>query len=327
MGAEVAGDGEAWITGVSPFESAGEGTVTFAAGGDLLEQIEGSAAAAVIVPPGTCASSKNLLVVSNPKVAFAKILSRFTERPFVATGVSELASIGAGCCIDASVSIQPFVRIGDNVSIGGGVTLHSGVVIGSGCSVGGGCTLHPNVVLYPEVKLGARVTIHGGTVIGSDGFGYVHDGERQLKIPQTGRVEIGNDVEIGSNCAIDRATFGATVLEDHVKIDNLVHIAHNCRIGANTVIVGCCGISGSVEIGRNCVLAGQVGIADHVRIGDNVKVLARAAVFKDVPANSVISGTPARDHRQELRAQASLRRLPELIRKIRSGNVGATDES
>jgi UDP-3-O-[3-hydroxymyristoyl] glucosamine N-acyltransferase len=124
-------------------------------------------------------------------------------------------------------------------------------------------------------------------------------------------------VEIGANCCIDRATFGATVLEAHVKLDNLIHVAHNCRIGENTVIVGCCGISGSVEIGKNCVLAGQVGVADHVRIGDSVAVLAKASVFKDVPSGSVVSGTPAREHRQELRAQAAVRRLPELLRAWR----------
>ncbi len=312
------GDGDVRIDGVAPFESASEGAITFAASAHLLEQIESSAASAIIVPPGDYGSSKSLLVAPHPKVAFARILALFTTEPFKATGISELASIGRDCEIAEAVSIEPFVRVADGVSIGSEVTLHSGVSIGEGCVIGNGCTLHPNVVLYPEVKLGLRVIIHSGTVLGSDGFGYVFDHDRQLKIPQTGGVEIGNDVEIGANCAIDRATFGATVVEDHVKIDNLVHIAHNCRIGANTVIVGCCGISGSVEIGRNCILAGQVGIADHIRVGDNVKILARAAVFKDVPSNSVISGTPARDHREELRAQAALRRLPELRRRLLS---------
>jgi UDP-3-O-[3-hydroxymyristoyl] glucosamine N-acyltransferase len=318
VGGKVVGDGETRISEAAPFEAASEGAITFAASDRLIAQVESSDASAIIVPSGDYASAKALLVVDQPKVAFAKILARLTQKPFIATGISELASIGRACEIAEAVSIHPFVRLADGVSIGSGVTLHPGVSIGKGCVVGEECTLHSNVVLYPGVRLGARVTIHAGTVLGSDGFGYVFDHNHQLKIPQTGRVEVGNDVEIGANCAIDRATFGATVVEDHVKIDNLVHIAHNCRIGANTVIVGCCGISGSVEIGRNCILAGQVGIADHIRVGDNVKILARAAVFKDVPSNSTISGTPARDHREELRAQAALRRLPELRRRLRS---------
>ncbi len=316
VGGKVSGDGTTLIRGVAPFEEAADGDITFAAG-RFLDCLPQTGASAVIVPTGTEQPGRNLLLVEKPKVAFARVLQLFVEQPFCPKGISDRARIGRNCTISENVTIGPFVSVDDDVVVGEGVTLAPGVVIGKGVRIGEGSTLHANVAVYLGITIGRRVVIHSGTVIGADGFGYVFDGVTQVKIPQTGTVEIGDDVEIGANCCIDRATFGTTVLERHVKLDNLVHVAHNCRIGENTVIVGCCGISGSVEIGRNCVLAGQVGVADHVRIGDNVTILAKASVFKDVPSGSVVSGTPARDHRQELRAQAALRRLPDLLRAWR----------
>ncbi len=320
VGASVSGDGSVPIRGVAPFERAAEGDITLATG-RYLNTLEATRASALIVPAEARQSSFNLLLTDQPKVAFAKILQLFTNRPFRAQGVSELASVGRSCEIADEVTIGPFVCIGHDVIVQRGVTLGSGVVLGEGVRIGEETTIHANVSIYAGVSIGSRVIIHSGTVIGADGFGYAFDGETQVKIPQTGTVEIGDDVEIGANCCIDRATFGSTVLEPHVKLDNQVHIAHNCRIGRNTIIVGCCGISGSVEIGRNCVLAGQVGVADHVRIGDHVTVLARASVFKDVPSGSVVSGTPAREHRQELRVQAAVRRLPDFLRAWRRNHV------
>lgn len=321
VGGTVSGDGTTPIRSGAPFEQAGDGDITLATGRflDVLYQTDASA---LIVPTGTEQRDRNLLLVEMPKVAFARILQLFVEQPFRAEGISDRACIGRDCRISENVTIGPFVSIGDNAIVEDGVSLGPGVVIGADARIGEGSTLHANVGIYRGVTIGKRVIIHSGTVIGSDGFGYVFDGSAQVKIPQTGTVQIGDDVEIGANCCIDRATFGSTILERHVKLDNLVHVAHNCRIGENTVIVGCCGISGSVEIGRNCVLAGQVGVADHVRVGDNVKILAKASVFKDVPSGSVVSGTPARDHRQELRAQAALRRLPDLLRLWRRDRSG-----
>jgi len=317
VGGTMEGPGALEITGVAPFETAGQGEITLAAGPAFLRNPEKTGASALIIPTKAeiRTGDKALLRVAQPKVAFAHILRLFHETPFVARGISSLAVVGRGCVIAPEVTIDPFVRLGAGVVIEAGVTLHSGVSVGDECRIGEGTVIYPNVTLYRKTIIGRRVIIHSGTVIGADGFGYVHDGKHQVKVPQTGHVEIGDEVEIGANCCIDRATFGATVIEDHVKLDNLVHVAHNCRIGRNTVIVGCCGISGSVRIGENCVLAGQVGVADHVTIGDGVTVLARAAVFKDVPSGSRVSGTPARDHREELRNQALLRRLPELLAK------------
>lgn len=317
VGGEVDGDPQLAISGAGPFETADTHEITLAADRRYLSRLAETRAGAVIVPAEARTTGKPLLRTRQPKVAFARILQHFHSQPFAATGVSPLASVGEGCRIPELVSIHPFVVLGRGVELGERVTLWPGVFVGDGCRIGSDSTLYPNVTLYPGVRLGCRVVVHSGTVLGADGFGYVFDGQKQVKLPQTGGVEIGDDVEIGANCCIDRATFGTTRIENHVKLDNLVHIAHNCRIGENTVIVGCVGISGSVEVGRNCVFAGQSGVADHVRIGDGVTVLARSAVYSDIPAGKVVSGTPARDHREELKTQAALRRLPETLKELR----------
>lgn len=317
VGGVVAGNPATGISGVAPFESAGPGDITLALA-PKPDQLASSPAAAVIAPLGTCAKGTHLLLSEQPKVAFARILTHFSQEPFESIGVSPLAWVGAECQIEAEVSIHPFVSIGDSVVIEDQVTVFPGSSIGRNCRIGKGSIIHPNVTIYPNVSIGRETVIHSGTVIGADGFGYVFDGNKQVKIPQVGRVEIGDHVEIGANCCVDRATFGSTVIECYVKLDNLVHIGHNCRIGKNTVIVGCVGISGSVDIGANCIIAGQSGVADHVRIGDRTTVMAKTAVFKDVPPDSRVSGIPAQDHRKELKIQAALRRLPELLRERRA---------
>lgn len=318
-GSRVEGDPGLEVSGAGPFETCGPGHVTLAANRKYLQRLSETQAGAVIVPADVevGASGKSLLRNARPKVAFALILDHFCRAPFTALGIAADAVIGEGCRIPERVSIHARVVLGHHVELGEEVTLYPGVVVGDDCRIGQGSVLHPNVTLYPGVRLGCRVIIHSGSVLGADGFGYVFDGKRQVKLPQTGTVEVGDDVEIGANCCVDRATFGVTRLERGVKLDNLVHIAHNCRIGENTVIVGCVGISGSVDIGRNCVIAGQAGAADHVVIGDGVTVLARSAVYNDIPAGSVVSGTPARDHREELKSIAALRRLPELVKELR----------
>ena len=319
---KIVGDPSTAISGVRPFDEAGPGDITVAFTGKCLNQLESTSATAVIVPRNVGSEKKALLSVENPKLAFARILQLFTSKPFKALGISQLASVGARCQISELVSIHPFAAIGDDVVIGDHVSIGAGTAVGDQCRIGSGTTLHPNVTLYPESIIGERVILHSGAVIGADGFGYVFDGTRQVKVPQTGRVEIHDEVEIGANSCVDRATFGATVIERGVKLDNHVHIAHNCRIGENTIIVGCVGISGSVTIGRNCLLAGQCGTVDHVTIGENSKVMARAVVTKDVPADSIVSGRYGRSHRQELRHEALLRKLPEIYRDWKSKRKG-----
>ena len=328
----VLGDPELPITGVQPFERAQPGDLTLAGTKKYWSDLGGTRASAVIVPSGIKSSQKNLLQVDQPKLAFARLLAVFHRKPFRATGISSLAHIGENCKIPEQVTIHPFVYLGNEVVLGERVTLFPGVYIGDGCCLGSDCVLHPNVTLYENLQLGQRVVIHSGTVIGADGFGYVFDGRQQVKIEQTGTVELGDDVEIGANSCVDRATFGSTVIEPNVKLDNHVHIGHNCRIGRNTVIVAQVGISGSVDIGENCVLAGQAGVIDHINIGDNVTVMVKTAVTKDIPSGRTISGQPAMDHRQTMKIQALTRRLPELYQNWKAaagrppGNKGIRDE-
>ena len=300
VGGRVAGDSQIEIRGIQPFESAGPGDLTLAAQKKYQEHLDQTRASAVIVLPGVVSHEKPLLQVESPKVAFARLLSLFHPRTAATEGISPLAHISESARIAEDVTIYPLVFVGDH------------------CVIGRGCVLHPQVTLYENVSLGERVILHSGTVIGADGFGYVFDGQTQVKIPQTGSVTIGDDVEIGANSCVDRATFGATVLERGVKLDNHVHIGHNCRIGENTVIAGQVGLSGSVEVGKNCTFAGHSGVVDHVKIGDQVTVMMKSAVSKDVPSQSVVSGQPAMEHRQWMKIEAVTRRFPEIYREWKS---------
>jgi UDP-3-O-[3-hydroxymyristoyl] glucosamine N-acyltransferase len=316
-GGSLVGDPGIEVSGVQPFELAGAGDITLANHKRYLSNLEATGATAVIVPETHSDAKKPLIRSANAKLTFARILALFSAKQFRNLGVSHLASLSKTCQISEPVAIHPFVSIGDGVVIEEEVTLYPGVVIGDGCRIGAGSTLHANVSLYDGVSVGKGVILHSGVVIGADGFGYVHDGEKQVKIEQCGSVEIGDYVEIGANSCVDRATFGTTKLESHVKLDNLVHVGHNCQIGENTVIVGCVGISGSVTIGKNCILAGQAGVSDHVTIGDNVVVMQKTAVTKDIPSGSRVGGPYSRDYRSELRIQAITQKLPDLYQEIR----------
>ncbi len=318
VGGRVAGDSQVEIRGIQPFESAGPGDLTLAGQRKYQEHLDQTRASAVIVSPGVVFGEKPLLQVEKPKVAFARLLTLFYSRPAPVQGISPLAHISETSRVSKEVTIHPFVFVGDEVVIDEKVTLFSGVHVGDHCRIGRGCVLYPNVTLYENVSLGQRVILHSGTVIGADGFGYVFDGQRQVKIPQTGSVTLGDDVEIGANSCVDRGGFGATVLERGVKLDNHVHIGHNCRIGENTVIAGQVGLSGSVEVGNNCTFAGHAGVVDHVKIGDQVTVMMKSAVSKDVPSRSVVSGQPAMEHRQWMKIEAARRRLPEIYREWKS---------
>ena len=322
VGGEVAGDPDTPIRRLRPFETAGPGDLTLAARKRYEELIPESGASAVIVSRTVPFHNRPLLRVDNPKLAFARLLQFIHRAPFVPTGVSPGATVGRGCSIPERVSVYPHVHVGDSVTLGEEVTLHPGVHVGNGCSIGPGSVLHPSVTIYDGIRIGARVILHSGAVIGADGFGYVFDGKRQVKIPQRGTVVIEDDVEIGANSCVDRATFGRTTIRRGVKLDDHVHIGHNCTIGENTVIVGQVGVSGSVTIGRNCILAGHSGVVDHVRIGDGVKVLAKTAVTKDIPDGMTVSGQPARDHRTTVKIQALTRRLPQLMKEWRSWKKG-----
>ena len=227
----MVGDPDLIIQRAQPFEDADEGDITYASDSRHREQIAATRASAIIVQESTLQAGKSLLCVSNPKLAFAQILQLLTSSPFQARGVSAQASIGEDCEIAAQVSIAEFASIGERVRIEDQVTVGAGCVIGPGCRIGSGATLHPGVTLYPGVSLGRRVILHSGCVVGADGFGYVGHSRGHFKMEQTGTVVIEDDVEIGANSCIDRGTFGATVIGEGSKLDNLVHVGHNCLIG------------------------------------------------------------------------------------------------
>ncbi len=312
----VIGDGEVEISGVSAIDEAQAGEITFIANPKYLPKLNETRASAVIVSKAVTRGEKPLLSVSHPYLAFAKILAFFSQKPYQPKGIDSNAWISPTASLGKDLTLYPFVYIGDHCSIGDRVTLYPGVCIGDGSSVGEDSILYPNVSVYSGTTIGKRVILHSGVVVGSDGFGYVKEGKKNVKIPQVGGVEIEDDVEIGSNTTIDRATLGKTIIRRGVKIDNLAQVAHNVIIGEDSIIVAQVGISGSTKIGSNVTLAGQVGMVGHIEIGDNVMVGAQSGVGHDLPANQVFTGSPAIPHREWLRSVTVFPKLPEMRRTL-----------
>ncbi len=316
VGARLVGDGTVQVSGVASIASAGEGDLVFVEDEKYLVNALGSKAAAVIAgESGAAASGKPLLICGHPKLAFARA-ARFLEvglRQHEA-GVRESALVHASARLGARVTVEDRAVVSEEVEIGDGSRVGAGCVIGRGVRIGRSCEIYPNVTIYTGTTLGDRVIVHAGAVLGSDGFGYVRDSAsgRYEKFPQVGKLVIEDDVEIGANSTIDRGALDETRIGRGTKIDNLVHIGHNCRIGENVVIAAQTGISGSAVIENNVVMGGQVGIADHVRVEDGVIVGAQGGV----PSNKVLRGkgvvfwgTPARPIAQYLKTLAELARL------------------
>src|SRR4030042_2763379 len=312
----VVGDGEIEISGVSAIDEAQAGEITFIANPKYLPKLNETRASAVIVSKEASQGEKPLLSVANPYLAFAKILTLFSQKPYQPKGIDSNAWISPTARLGKDLTLYPFVYIGDRCSIGDRVTLYPGVCIGEDSSIGEDSVLYPNVSIYSGTTIGKRVILHGGVVIGSDGFGYVKEGKKNVKIPQIGGVEIEDDVEIGSNTTVDRATFGKTIIRRGVKIDNLVQVAHNVTIGEDSIIVAQVGIAGSTKIGSNVILAGQVGVADHLEIGDNGMVGAKSGVGQKLPANQGFSGSPSLPHREYLRVVTLFSKLPEMRKTL-----------
>ncbi|NWG04243.1 MAG: UDP-3-O-(3-hydroxymyristoyl)glucosamine N-acyltransferase [Syntrophaceae bacterium] len=313
---KVVGDGEINISGVAAIDEAKEGEITFIANPKYLPKLDQTCASAVIVSHEVSQREKPLLCVDNPYLAFAKILTLFSQNPYQSRGIDPHSWISSTATLGEELTIYPFVYIGDRCSIGDRVTLYPGVHVGEGSSIGEESILYPNVSIYPGTIIGRRVILHSGVVVGSDGFGYVKEGKRNVKIPQVGGVEIEDDVEIGANTTIDRATLGKTIIRKGVKIDNLVQVAHNVIIGEDSIIVAQVGISGSTKIGSNVTLAGQVGVVGHIEIGDNVMVGAQSGVAHDLEANQGYVGSPALPHREFLRAITVFPKLPEMRKTL-----------
>ena len=314
----IVGNAEILITAVAGIEDAREGELTFLANPKYRSKLEQTKASAVIVAPDVDMPGVTLLKVANPYLAFAQILSMFTQKCHPPVGIDESCRMGEQVEIGEGCAIGPHVSIGNHVTIGERTIIYPGVVIGETVSIGSDCILYPNVSLLQEVTLGNRVIVHSGTVIGSDGFGFAPAGEDYYKIPQVGTVVIDDDVEIGANVSIDRATLGETHIHKGVKIDNLVQIAHNVVIGENSIVVSQVGISGSTQIGKHVTLAGQVGLVGHIQIGDNVMIGAKSGVSKSVPEGTMLSGYPAVEHRLWRKSQVALLKLPEALKTIRS---------
>ena len=321
IGGELVGDGEVEITGVAGIREAGPGDITFLANPKYRSDLERTRASAVIVGRDVehC-YGKPFIRVDNPFYGFARVLELFAPQPKKLTpGVDPLAVLGRNVKLGKGVVIMPFVYIGDDVSIGDNTVIYPFVYIGDEVEIGSDTVIHPNVTIRERCKVGNRVIIHSGARIGTDGFGFAKFKEGHYKIPQIGTVIIEDDVEIGANTTIDRATMtnGATIIKRGTKIDNLVQIAHNVVVGENCLITAQVGIAGSAQIGNWVTFGGQSGAVGHIRIGDNVTVAARAGVTKDIPPNQFVSGFPAEPHAKELRRQAAMRKLPEMISTVR----------
>jgi UDP-3-O-[3-hydroxymyristoyl] glucosamine N-acyltransferase len=316
-GGRIIGDPDIEISGVSGIREAQRGDVTFISPGTKIPPVSDISASAVIAKKEIDGLSASMLIVDNPRLTFAKVLGIFQRKPHVAPGVSGEAILCKRVSLGEGVTIFPHAYVSESVVIGARVSIFPHVYLGEGVIIGDDSIVYPNVTIREGVRIGRRVIIHSGTVIGSDGFGYVssEDGSH-YKIPQIGGVVIDDDVEIGSNVSIDRATTGNTVIGCGTKIDNLVQIGHNVTIGSHCIIVAQTGIGGSVEIGNGAVIGGQTGLRDHVTIGNGVMIGAGSGVARDIPDGQVFTGSPAIPHKKWLRAQSIYAKLPEYIQRI-----------
>jgi len=313
---QVVGDPATLLNSFAPADRAQAGDLTFAENEGYFARAEQSAASAIIVDNKTVASVKVLIRVSNARVAFAKALALFFPEPVLPAGIHPAAVVSPTAQIDPTAHIGPHCVVGERAQVGARAALHAGDFVGADCRLGDDVTLFPNVTLYPRTELGNRVRVHSGTVIGSDGFGYVLDGGRHRKVPQIGTVIIGDDVEIGANVTIDRGALGPTIIGKGTKIDNLVQLAHNVVVGEHCLIVSQAGISGSTRLGHYVILAGQVGLAGHLQIGNRAVVAAQSGVMHDIPDGEKWFGYPAQPDKQTKRQIIAVQQLPQLFKRV-----------
>jgi UDP-3-O-[3-hydroxymyristoyl] glucosamine N-acyltransferase len=316
IGGEVVGDVNVILQGFAPAEHARAGDLTFAENEDYFARAEQSAASAIIADNRFSSANKILIRVPNARIAFARAMALFfPERPY-ATGIHPTAVVATSATVDPSAHIGPHCVVGERVKIGAKSVLQGGNFVGDDSKLGDEVNLFPNVTLYPRTEVGTRVRIHAGTVVGSDGFGYVLDGGAHRKVPQIGNVIIGDDVELGANVTIDRGALGSTIIGKGSKIDNLVQIGHNVEIGEGSILISQVGVAGSAKLGSYVVLAGQVGIAGHLKIGNHVTVAAKSGVMHDIPDDGKWLGIPAQPDKQTKRQMIAIQHLPELIRRV-----------
>lgn len=316
----AAGDTEREITGVAALDAAGPDELAYVEGARSLAQAAASQAGCLLVPENAPLPGHNTITVAKPKLALIRAAEALHPAPAPPPGIHPTAVVAADAQLAPGCSVGANVVIESGVAVGAATRLCPGVFLGAGVRVGAHCTFHPRVSVYPGAQIGDRVILHAGVVVGSDGFGYVFTEGRQVKFPQLGKIVIEDDVEIGSNSTLDRGSLGATVIGQGTKIDNLVQIAHNVRIGRHCIIVSQTGISGSTEVGDYVVMAGQVGIGDHARIEDRVVIGGQAGVLpgKIVRRGSMIWGTPSRPMNEFKKTIARLARLDALAEKVKA---------
>ncbi|HET7731691.1 MAG TPA: UDP-3-O-(3-hydroxymyristoyl)glucosamine N-acyltransferase [Usitatibacter sp.] len=328
LGGEVLGDAATRVTGVASLDSARAGQITFLTNARYRSRLAGTQASAVILPPAERdAAPLPRIIAENPYAYYARLVALFHPEAPARPGIHPFAQVDGSADVDAGAEIGAFVVIGAGSRIGRGARIGAHSVIGERVSIGEGTRLHPRATIYDGCSIGARCILHSGCVIGADGFGQARDGGRWVKIPQVGGVRIGDDVEVGANTTIDRGALDDTVIEEGVKLDNQIQIAHNCTIGAHTVIAGCTGISGSVKVGRHCMIGGGAGIVGHLEICDSVVISGFTLVTKSITVpGTYTSGMPLMPHADWLRNAGHLRRLDELARRIKTKTAGEQHE-
>jgi UDP-3-O-[3-hydroxymyristoyl] glucosamine N-acyltransferase len=319
LGRELAGDGAVEVSGVAALDQAGPDDLTFVRDAAYLEALESSQAAAVVLPFDCDPGSRTAILSPNPALDFARAVERLCPPPCPAEGVDARALVDDECEIDPTACVAAGASIGRGTRIGARTVVHPNATLYSDVEVGADSTIHAGVVIREACVLGDRVMVQPGAVIGGDGFGHMLDEAGALRrVPQVGRVIIGDDVEIGANTTVDRATLSQTVLRDRVKLDNLIQIGHNSELDEDVVIAAQSGVSGSVKIGRGAILMARAGVSDHVEIGRRTFVGARSGVVRDVPDHTHVYGSPHMEARGWHRAMAALKRLPDVLKRIRA---------
>jgi UDP-3-O-[3-hydroxymyristoyl] glucosamine N-acyltransferase len=317
IGAEVSGDGAVRLSSIAGVESAVQGQLAFVANRKYQKYLTTTQASAVIVSPDTVCQRTTLLLHPEPYFAFMKAMRLFHPPRAYDPGVHPTAVVPADAVVDRSAHIGAHVVLEDHARIGAGTAVLAGSFIGMHSVTGDNCLIYPNVTIREDTQIGNRVIIHSGTVIGSDGFGYATSGGVHHKIMQVGKVVIEDDVEIGANVTIDRATIGETRIGRGSKIDNLVQIAHNVKVGEGCILVSQVGVSGSTKLGHHVVAGGQVGFVGHIEVGDGAQVGAQSGVARDVEAGKTVFGSPARDIADTLRIEVCIAKLPQSIKRLR----------